>query len=319
MSTHLLRIACLVFIFSSCVATSRNTNNIPQVNTSTANVDLPATLLPDSLTNLDRTQDGAFILQPGYYEASFKTYCLQPGTPDPVPGNAYLQAPISGYRKDIVQTVLYNSRSKPSIEQRNVQLLLWNVVSGSDYNKLPIAVRADAERLLTPKQIFELKGGVLGVIKTVSANLPNSGVKRLFETGASSYEAYEKIAVLREPAAEIKADFKYDQWYKRDNYYVRYFPQSYKLVKVQVYVPENFAKDEYVIFDPTATQVIPANSKAQRLGVGGVLADVIKKVIIVTKKKDLPKKSEPAPKPEPKPSPKPEPAPKPKPLPGKVI
>ena len=134
--------------------------------------------------------------------------------------------------------------------------------------------------------------------------MPHGGVKRLFDAGTSSYEAYEKIAVLREPAREFKADFNYDQWYQQDNYYVRYLPQSYKLVKVQVYVPSELDGDDYVIFDPTATQVIPANSNAQRLGMGGVLVDVIRKVIIVNRKKDAPK-NEPSGKPQPKPTPKP--------------
>src|SRR5689334_19684528 len=100
MSTHLLRIVFVLFIFSACVSVRHTNTNVSNVNTSTADISLPATLLPDSLTNLDRTQDGGFILKPGYYQATLKTYCLQPGTPDPTPGNAYVHAPISGYRAD---------------------------------------------------------------------------------------------------------------------------------------------------------------------------------------------------------------------------
>ena len=309
MSTHLLRIACIIFFATSCVATSRNSNNVTNVNTETADLSLPEGLSPDSLTNLDRTQNGGFVLAPGFYQATYKTYCLQPGTPDPTPGNAYVHAPISGYRKDIVETVLYGSRSNSSIEQRNVQLLLWSIVSGSDYNKLSPGVKMDAERLLNPKQIFELKGGVVGLIKSVSSNIPakSAGVKKLFDMGTSSYEAYEKIAVINEPAKEFRADFKYDQWYKQDNYYVRYFPESYKRVKIQVYVPADLPTHEYTVFDPTGTQVIPANSNAQRLGIGGVLVDVIKKVIIINKKNDRPKPPPTTPKEEPQPKPKPEP------------
>jgi hypothetical protein len=308
MSTHLLRIVCIIFLATSCVAPSRNSNNVSNVNTETADLSLPATLTPDSLTNLDRTPEGGFVLAPGFYQATYKTYCLQPGTPDPTPGNAYVHAPVSGYRKDIVQSVLYSSRSNSYIEQRNVQLLLWSVVSGSDYNKLSPGVKMDAERLLTQKQIFELKGGVMGLIKELSNNIPaNSvGVKKLFEMGTSSYEAYEKIAVINEPAKEFRADFKYDQWYKQGNYFVRYFPESYKRVKIQVYVPADLPTDEYTVFDPTGSQVIPANSNAQRLGIGGVLVDVIKKVIIINKKdrpKTQPKTSEKEPEPKAKPLP----------------
>ena len=118
--------------------------------------------------DLPQSQDGGFVLAPGFYEAEFKTYCLQPGTPDPSQGDAYLQGAVTGYRKDIIESVLVNSRNRPEVDQRNVQLLLWSIVSGSDFNKLSSAVQSDAFKLLTPKQVFTLKGGVMGVIKTVS-------------------------------------------------------------------------------------------------------------------------------------------------------
>jgi len=121
---------------------------------------------PTALTDLPRTREGGFVLSPGFYETEFKTYCLQPGTPDPSQGDAYLQTPVSGYRKDIVETILLNSRKHPAIAQRNIQLLLWSVVSSSDYNKLSPAVRTDATQLLTSKQIFELQGGVVGMLKS---------------------------------------------------------------------------------------------------------------------------------------------------------
>ena len=48
---------------------------------------------------------------------------------------------------------------------------------------------------------------------------------------------------------------------------------------------------EYVVFDPTGMQVIPANSNAQRLGVGGVVVDIIRKVIIINREnKPAPKR-----------------------------
>jgi hypothetical protein len=292
-------------VLNSCVSSSRNTNqNKSTPNMTVAEVNLPSDLKPLPLTDLPRTQDGGFVLAPGFYETEFKTYCLQPGTPDPTPRDAYLQGPISGYRKEIVETILYNSRTKPDIEQRNVQLLLWSVVSGSNFNKLSHDVQADAVQLLTPKQIFELKGGVMGVVKTVSNHLPSdllrshNDVYRLFEMGTASYEAYEKIAVLREPSKIKRADFRNDQWYKqKENYYVRYFPVSYKKVRMQVYVPDGLldsegkVSGEYLVFDPIATQAIPANSNAQRLGVGAPVLDIVRIIIEVNKKKAPPVKT----------------------------
>ena len=301
MLKNLLRSALFVILLNSCVSTSRNSNqNNNAVNTNVAQVDLPADSKPISLTDLPRNEDGGFVMAPGYYEAEFKTYCLQPGTPDHTPRDAYLQSSVTGYRKDIVETVLYNSRRKPDIEQRHVQLLLWSVVSRSNFNNLSPDVQADAHRLLTPKQVFELKGGVMGVVKSVSSNLPSNGhndVRWLFDIGSTSYEMFEKIAVLREPSQIKRADFKNDQWYKqKENYYVRYFPLSYQKVRIQVYVPDGVldstgkVSGEYLVFDPTGLQAIPANSNAQRLGIGGPVLDIIRAVIKINKENKPPKR-----------------------------
>jgi hypothetical protein len=303
MTRNLLITTWFLILLGSCVSTSHNSiQNYDAVNTNIAQVDLPAGSKPIPLTDLPRTEDGGFVLAPGYYETEFKTYCLQPGTPDPSPRDAYLQGPMSGYRKDIVETVLYNSRSNPGIEQRNVQLLLWSIVSKSDFNKLSPAVQSDAMQLLTAKQVFELRGGVMGVVKTVSNNLPgvtngHNDIKRLFDIGSSSYEAFEKMAVLHEASQIKRADFKNDQWYKQNqNYYVRYFPVSYQKLRIQVYVPDSLVdaagkvSGEYLVFDPTGLQAIPANSNAQRLGIGGTVLDIVRTVIKINKETNPPKK-----------------------------
>lgn len=294
MSKYLLIIAAIISAVSSCISISRNTNREykGEVNMDAAALELPVNLRPDSLNTLPGTQDGGFVLAKGFYEAEFKTYCLQPGTPDPSPRDAYLQSRVTGYRSAIIESVLNNSGSKADIKQKNVQLLLWSIVSNSNYNSLSKEVQSDANRLLTSKQIFELKGGWMNVARTVSNNIPsgNSGIKRLFEMGAQSYEKFEKIAVLNGPSQIQRPDYKIDQWYHQEGgYYVRYFPVSYKSVKLQVYVPENLldstgkASGEYLVFKPTGMQVIPTNSNAQRLGVGGAVIDIIRKVVIINR------------------------------------
>src|SRR5215203_109855 len=246
MKTSLLINLFFVLAFAAC-SSSRNSSQSSGAETVNETPSQPEMVLnqaPQSLMDLSETQFGGFVLKPGFYEAEFKTYCLQPGTPDPRQGDAYLQGAITGYRKDIIESVLLNSQDKNDIDQKNIQLLLWSIVSGSDFNSLSYNVQTDAVKLLTQKQIFELKGGVMGVIKNVSYSTgllnASNDISRLFKTGVDSYEAYEKIAVQREQSRIIKDGVKYDQWYKqKENYYVRYFPESYKKVKIQVYVPGN--------------------------------------------------------------------------------
>ena len=305
MSASLLKSLCFVIVLASCASASRNGKQTVSNNTIDSYTALQPSIAsgqtPQSLMDLPQTPNGGFVLAPGFYEAEFKTYCLQPGTPDPSQGDAYLQGPVTGYRKDIIESVLLNSRERPELDQKNIQLLLWSVVSGSNFNKLSQPVQADAMKLLTPKQVFTLKGGVAGVIKTVTKSSKvfnaESGMQRLFETGITSYESFERLAVLNEPSQIRRTGVKYDQWYKqKENYYVRYFPASYKKVRIQVYVPdsvmnaENKMDGEYVVFDPTGQQAIPAFTNAQRLGIGAPVLDIIRVIIEVNKRSDPPNK-----------------------------
>jgi hypothetical protein len=313
MAKYLLKHIWIVVLLNACVSSSRNQsgNEVAQNNsrqdaiTSRFNeVDtmnyVPNEFVKDQkpapLTDLSRTEDGGFILTPGYYETDFKTYCLQPGTPDPTPRDAYFQSAVVGSRKEIIETILRNSQKKPELPQKHVQLLLWSVVSKSEFNKLSSDVQATGRQLLSSKQIYELNGGTMGMIKTVARNMP-SGVKtmngdlfKLFEMGSNSYEAYERIAVLQRPSKISRPDFKRDQWHKQQQgYYVRYMPDSYKNTKIQVYVPgdildsTNKREGQYMVFDPTTLVIVPAYSDAQRLGIGGPVVEIIRQVIKIEK------------------------------------
>ena len=292
--------------------TKQAVNNFPKETSHLEQPTIAAERKPLSLMDLPQTEEGGFVLSEGFYEAEFKTYCLQPGTPDPSQGDAYLQSPVSGYRKEIIESILINSLNKPEIDQRNIQLLLWSAVSGSDYNKLSFAVRDDARKLLTQKQIFELQGGVVGLIKNISYQSgllnSNSDVKRLFDLGTSSYESFERLAVLREASKITRKGVQYDTWYKQEgNFYVRYFPVNYQKVRIQVFVPaglvnnEGKAGDDYLIFNPTGKQAIPAFTNAQRLGIGAPLINIVRTIIKTKKSSEAEKepaeqkKQEPAP------------------------
>ncbi len=311
MTTTLLRNLCIILFLSACASSKNGTekNNVqPSPLPEVAGIQYPDTALvsrtPQSLLDLPQSQDGDIILSEGYYEAEFKSYCLQPGTPGPSDVDAYLQAPLAGYRKDIVESVLRNSLSRPDLSQRNIQLLLWSVVSGSDYNKLSSSVKSTARQLLTSKQVFALQGGMMGVMKTIATSFPDNGIspvftdmKNLFELGSSSYEAFEQIAVLRQPSKVHRSGYKREQWYLQEGgYYARYFPSSYQRTKVQVFVPEGILDGEgrkggdYLLFDPVTMMAVSGNSNAQRLGIGAPVAEVIRKVILIQKAPRNPKK-----------------------------
>jgi hypothetical protein len=321
MSKYLLSCFMLITVITACVSSSKNKTSIPEPAAEPLDQKIDTALSglqPLSILDLPQSQDGEIILAEGFYEGDFRSYCLQPGTPDPSDRDAYTQVLLSGYRKDIIETILRNSLDRPDLSQRNIQLLLWSVVSGSDYNRLTPAVKSTSRQLLSSKQIFALQGGVVGVMKTIAASLPETGLsptlnsmKDLFELGNSSYEAFEQIAVLRQPSVIRNPDYKKEQWYKQEGgYYVRYFPNGYQQTKIQVYVPKGTLDHDgkrsgsYLLFDPVTRMAAPANSNAQRLGIGAPVAKVIRKVIEINKPYPAPKKQVPAPKPDPAPNPK---------------
>ncbi|MEJ8820026.1 hypothetical protein [Lacibacter sp. H407] len=321
MPVTLLKHVWLLLFVTACASVSQDhiSSNLKQLQVLTPEVStslLIDTMLineqPLPLTDLPQTEEGQIVLAEGFYEANYKSYCLQPGTPDPSDRDAYLQMPLQTNRKEIVETVLRNSLQQQQLNQKNIQLLLWSVVSGSDYNKLSWPVQLTAQQLLTKKQIFQLKGGVMGVVKQVAQALPDARItgaqvsmKRMFETGSSTYESFERIAVLREKSVIHKADYKKEQWYKQEGgYYLRYFPNGYQQVKIQLYVPEGILDSSgmqhgnYLLFDPVNRMAAPANSNAQRLGIGAPVADIIRKIIRI--QKDAPKPKQPTPKEQPK-------------------
>ena len=114
-----------ILVLTACSSPRSSTGSVQNTanNVDELQPQVDSSLAPQSLMNLPQTQFGGFVLKRGFYEAEFKTYCLQPGTPDPHSGDAYVQGPISGYRKDIIESVLINSKDREGIEQRNIQLL----------------------------------------------------------------------------------------------------------------------------------------------------------------------------------------------------
>ena len=141
----------------------------------------------------------------------------------------------------------------------------------------------------------------MGIVKTVSEAMPSTGVaanlklKQLFELGSSSYEAYERIAVVDQSLKMKSGAANTDQWYKQpDGYYLRYFPSSYQHVKVQVFVPEGTLAsknaEEYLLFDPVTMMAVPTNSNSQRLGIGAPVLDVVRKIIQIQSTPATPKK-----------------------------
>src|SRR5205085_9956585 len=114
-----------------------------------------------SLMTLQRTPNGGFVLQPGYYSMQDQSYCLHAGTHGPGGGDGYLYAPPKGPAEDAVMTIVRNSVQHPEIHQHNIQTLLWAIIARAKFEDLSSEDKAVARRLLTPRQLAALNRSAL--------------------------------------------------------------------------------------------------------------------------------------------------------------
>ena len=104
-----------------------------------------------SLMTLQRTPNGGFVLQPGYYAFLDQSYCLKAGTHGPGGGDGYLFAPPKGPAEDAVMTIVRNSVNRPEIPQSKIQQLLWAIIARAKFEDLSTQHKAVASRLFTPQ------------------------------------------------------------------------------------------------------------------------------------------------------------------------
>jgi hypothetical protein len=209
------------------------------------------------LNELERDSEGSYILKPGNYEFESQSYCMQAGTYGPGRGDGYLLAPLKGKQADIVSSILKNSVAHPEIDQKSIQVLIWAVVSRTKINEMDEDMQATAAKLLTPRQIFKLNGGALGLLPTdlkgaVYERLPESARQilqaeaelRANLAGATAdYSELESIAVLNRESeddeAESGPEISVNRWsYHTDGYFIRYIPDTYYDTVIQIHSPE---------------------------------------------------------------------------------
>ncbi len=234
-----------------------------------------------SLMTLQRTPNGGFVLQPGYYEMQTQSYCLKAGTHGPGGGDGYLFAPPIGPAEDPVMTIVRGSVNRPEIHQHDIQLLLWAIIARAKFEDLSSDLKATASKLLTPRQLASLNRTALDVVPQpalakATSSLPGP-VRQIMEAEArlremltnpgSTYADMERIAVLSgaAPKGEGSIEIPSGRWSLHpDGYYIRYIPSSYSSTRVEIWVPQGspaVGKE----FDPATHIAVPGNTSRQRL------------------------------------------------------
>jgi hypothetical protein len=234
-----------------------------------------------SLMTLQRTPNGGFVLQPGYYAMQTQSYCLKAGTHGPGGGDGYLFAPPKGPAEDAVMTIVRNSVNRPEIPQSRIQQLLWAIIARAKFEDLTGDIRATASQLLTPRQLASLNRSALDVLQGNALTDALGGVpeplrqiaqaeaqlRQMLTTPGASFAEMERVAVLSgaAPRGPGSQDIPSGRWSLHpEGYYVRYLPSGYSSTRVEIWVPQGSPAvgKEY---DPATHIAVPGNTARQRL------------------------------------------------------
>nr|WP_121273710.1 hypothetical protein [Pedobacter schmidteae] len=228
------------------------------------------------------SKEQGFLLKPGFYTGTFKSFCLQAGTYGPDKGNGYLFAPLAGPKEKIARTLIANWEQHPEIEQHQVQLLLWAIVAKTNFSKLSTELQLVAAKLLNQNDLSALGSTMIDYLSgeamtKLTSNLPEPAktvieienkIRGMMYQANTSYDQIEKLAMLG-GVAPVNPDFPSGIWgLHPDGYYIKYLPHSYSKTEVVIYVPKKAGNIYYL---PVGDVAVPASRGCQRLGQSNLL------------------------------------------------
>jgi len=214
----------------------------------------PKYFLP--MGELPRGPGGSFLLMPGCYEIRLESFCLHAGVAGPGGGDGYLLAPLKGPRASIIEHILLNSAKNRDVPQHDIQVLIWAILARTKISDMNPNMQATAARLLTTKEIVELNGSALDLVKNelmgrYFGKLPpavrqvmeaEANLRSMLSSGGGTYAELESIAVPvygNVPLSKDSREVPQGRWsFSPDGYFIRFYPSGYSETLVQVSVPD---------------------------------------------------------------------------------
>jgi hypothetical protein len=245
---------------------------------------LPPTVEPKAfkpLTSLERSDDGAFILKSGIYEAYLQSYTLDAGDVNLPKAGGYYPAPIKGRRAKIVASLLKESELHPDVLQNEIQQLLFFIVQGMDLEKMPPAFQQTAMRVMSKESLRQLQGAAMaGMIEKSILDIINQRISKDKNAQKVIGQMNDAEKQAQQNAAAAPADFttgfaepvQRGTWAQMPGgFYVRYLPDGYMKTRLQVIVPDAaiaaVSGKSALTFDPTQFLAVLAGSPPERIGI----------------------------------------------------
>jgi hypothetical protein len=255
---------------------------------------LPPSIDPkavEPLSKLPRRDDGAFLLRVGIFDIYVQSYSLDPGERNWQRGAAFYPAPIKGRRAKVIADVLKHAELHPDVPQDAVQQLLWTIVQGTDFEKMPAPLQQTAARILPKESLSSLQGAtaanaitnrLLGIVnnrlskdKQIQKDVSDATGK--LKQLDQEYGVTDTVNAVKEASASQTVATAGDvvprgTWAQMPGgFYVRYLPEGSAHVHVQVIVPQA-AMDGAdpktpLAFDPTQVLAVYTQTPPQRLGI----------------------------------------------------
>ncbi len=255
---------------------------------------LPPSIDPKAfqpLSKLPRRDDGAFLLKVGIFEAYVQSYSLDPGERNWQRSAAFYPAPIKGRRARVIADVLKQIELHPDVPQDAVQQLLWAIVQGTDLEKMPAPMQQTASRILPKESLALLQGAtaanaitnrLLGIVNNRLSKDKQLQKDVSDATGKArqmnqDYGVTDTVNAVKEASASQTVATAGDivprgTWAQMPGgFYVRYLPEGYARVHVQVIVPQasidGADPKAPLALDPTQVLAVYCQTPPQRLGI----------------------------------------------------
>lgn len=240
---------------------------------------LPASMEPKAflpLTSLDRADDGSYILKTGVYEAYVEGYSLD--ADHHAGAGGYYPAPFAGSRAKAIETVLKQAELHPGIHQPDIQSLLTGLVAGTDLAAMPLPAQQAAAALLPPDVVAQLKGApkakavknaVIGILSKRLQQIPGMQGQPAVQNSQNYKDVPSLLSASAVPDAQTATPaIERGAWTKMPGgFYLRYLPDGFAKVRVQLMVPASVADGARVTFDPTQCIAVSGGPTSQRVGI----------------------------------------------------